>query len=233
MKRFFTSDHHFFHKNILFRYGRKGLFSSIEEMHAHIITQWNKNVGKRDVVYVVGDFSFGTKEETKGILDRLNGTKILIVGNHDKRSKRHITVREYLEIGFESVMDEDVIKLSNNMPVLLKHYPYEVHPLKMFWMRITGKLGPFKNHYAFYPVDKGLWHIHGHIHQGPKLVGKQINVNVESWNYIPVSEAEICRMINETEKNKPFNRARAYIHFQKKRAVGLIKKLQYKAGKNV
>jgi calcineurin-like phosphoesterase family protein len=115
VKRFFTSDQHFFHANILKFKGRAGKFSSLDEMHDHIVSEWNKRVGKRDLVYVVGGFS-----------ERLNGELILIAGNHDKRSKRRLTIRDFLEVGFKSVVDEKIIKLSNGEPVLLKHYPYEL-----------------------------------------------------------------------------------------------------------
>lgn len=210
MKRFFISDMHFFHNKIIHSYGRKGKFQSLEEMHEHMINTWNKHVKKVDLVYIVGDFSFGTKEETRDILSRLSGRKILIVGNHDRRSKRHIKIREYIEIGFDSVMDEDVINLSNDIPVLLKHYPYEIHSIKMFWMKLTRSLGPFKTYYAFYPVDKGLWHIHGHIHGGQKINGRQINVSVDTWDYRPVSESEICRIINSAESKKLENRLKYF-----------------------
>lgn len=220
MKRFFTSDMHFFHKNIVTKYGRNGLFQSLDEMHDHMISVWNKHVTKKDLVYIVGDFSFGDKEQTRGVLSRLNGQKILIVGNHDKRSKRHITVSEFIEIGFSDVQDEEVIKISNGVPVLLKHYPYSESELKLFFLKLMGKLGPWKTYYAFYPIDKGLWHIHGHIHGGPRVHGRQINVNVESWDYRPISESEICRIINDAKNKKTSHRIKMFFNLVKWKVIG-------------
>jgi len=46
-----------------------------------IIDNWNKIVGKNDRVYHLGDVA--TAKVSLSILDRLNGKKVLIKGNHD------------------------------------------------------------------------------------------------------------------------------------------------------
>jgi len=81
-KVFMTADLHLFHKNVILYDNRP--FSSLEAMHNYIIKQWNKTVTKADKVFVLGDVSFGQLEETQAIISKLNGTKILIRGNHDK-----------------------------------------------------------------------------------------------------------------------------------------------------
>ena len=52
-----------------------------------MIKKWNDKVRKNDEVVILGDFSFGKPEETMEILKRLNGTKYLIKGNHEKYLK--------------------------------------------------------------------------------------------------------------------------------------------------
>ena len=81
MNVFFTSDLHFFHKNII-RFDNRP-FTSVEEMNETLIRNWNRKVKKDDLVYILGDISWGNDEETCAIFARLNGRKVLIKGNHD------------------------------------------------------------------------------------------------------------------------------------------------------
>ena len=83
---FFTADNHFGHQGILKHQTDTRPYSSVEEMDEEMIQLWNETVRPGDVVRVIGDFSFHGWEKTGEILDRLNGQKILIIGNHDKSS---------------------------------------------------------------------------------------------------------------------------------------------------
>lgn len=81
---FAIGDTHFKHTNILkFLHNDKPLrpFSSIEEMEQTIEDNWNKVVTPRDKVYHVGDVAF--HKSGLSILNRLNGKKRLVRGNHD------------------------------------------------------------------------------------------------------------------------------------------------------
>ena len=71
---FITSDHHFFHKNILKYEDRP--FETVEQMNSSMIKSWNSVVSKNDKVFHLGDFIFSNKEDTKSIVSKLNG-KIL------------------------------------------------------------------------------------------------------------------------------------------------------------
>jgi len=83
MRYFFTSDQHFFHKNII-KYANRP-FGSVKEMHEIIIKNHNNTVCKNDTVIHCGDFSFGNKEKTyREIISRLNGKNIFLKGDHDK-----------------------------------------------------------------------------------------------------------------------------------------------------
>mgnify|MGYP001568131069 CR=1 FL=1 len=87
-KTFLISDTHFGHPNILVFTKQDGTllrpgFSSIEEHDEHLIKQWNSVVSKNDKVYHLGDIGFKNFTALSKILERLNGTKILIKGNHD------------------------------------------------------------------------------------------------------------------------------------------------------
>lgn len=56
-------------------------FDTIEEMDETIVQNWNKVVTPDDKVYVLGDVSMNKHGLT--VVGRLNGTKVLIKGNHD------------------------------------------------------------------------------------------------------------------------------------------------------
>ena len=78
----FIADTHFAHKAIVQYCGRP--FDDIGAMDQHIIENWNNVVKPDDTVYHCGDFSlYLTHLEKKQYLDRLNGKKFLVIGNHD------------------------------------------------------------------------------------------------------------------------------------------------------
>ena len=79
------SDTHFNHKNII-KYSNLP-FADLNEMTKTLIKNWNKKIGKKDIVIHCGDFGFGRKSELVKIGEQLNGYKILVMGNHDKHSK--------------------------------------------------------------------------------------------------------------------------------------------------
>lgn len=58
-------------------------FETSDEVDELMIENWNKTVKPVDKVYHLGDVSMGTNAAVSDILKRLNGTKVLIKGNHD------------------------------------------------------------------------------------------------------------------------------------------------------
>lgn len=83
---FLISDQHFSHKNILKFTRRDGSplrpFATIEEMDETLVQNHNSIVKPTDKVYFLGDVTMGKKGLS--IVERLNGKKILIKGNHDQ-----------------------------------------------------------------------------------------------------------------------------------------------------
>ena len=74
----FIADLHLGHKFMATHRG----FASVEEHDEHIIAQWNSVVHKRDTTYILGDVTM-EKAEQYALLDRLNGAKRIVLGNHD------------------------------------------------------------------------------------------------------------------------------------------------------
>ena len=79
---FFIGDTHFGHKNII-GFNRPE-FDDLAEMHECMIERWNAVVRPKDIVYHLGDFAFG-KTWVPAIAPQLNGTKHLILGNHEHK----------------------------------------------------------------------------------------------------------------------------------------------------
>lgn len=176
---YFTSDSHFWHKNILDF--EKRPYSSVEEMNEGMIQTWNNNIGDNDVVYHLGDFSLTNYENTVDVLSRLNGKIVLIKGNHDK-SKHYKKIgklgllHDYHEVGTYMKCDKQQMWLT--------HFPMDIgiRPLK--------------------------WSIHGHIHSEESYAPNHINVGVDSpWLQdrefgVPVSLEELMEHIKKVAEEE-------------------------------
>ena len=192
-KMWFCSDLHFNHLNILkFQKERREAMgitddmSDTEKLHKHnewIINMWNMTVKKEDHIYILGDVSFGTTEETRKILERLKGHKHLIIGNHDKSCRG-------LENYFVSVsqIKEFPIKkhqydfLEENIYLVLCHFPM------VAWNRRLH----------------GAFQVHGHTHGSIDSINKDsrelrvdIGLDTELGNYGLVSLEKIYKFMKD------------------------------------
>lgn len=69
-------------------------FETLGEQNRKIISNWNEVVGINDNVYIIGDFSEYDLDMTRDILNRLNGDKVIILGNHDNKEIYDTLVKE-------------------------------------------------------------------------------------------------------------------------------------------
>ena len=139
---FFTSDLHFGHKNIIKYCNRP--FSDLDEMHESMILQWNNTIPEDADIFILGDVAFSmSKTKIKELLNKLNGRKHLIMGNHDRLNSLplecfvHISMQDQIVI---KNIDED--GNANFTTCILSHYPL---------MRWAG-------------CSKGVFSLHGHEH---------------------------------------------------------------------
>lgn len=92
MTVFLTSDTHFYHRNIIEYCNRP--FRTLdghpdpEAMNRELIKRWNETVQPFDLVFHLGDFGFKGPEILTHTRKLLNGSIILIKGNHDKKPQR-------------------------------------------------------------------------------------------------------------------------------------------------
>lgn len=193
---FFTSDHHFGHRNIITYCNRP--FNSIEHMNEVLIQKWNETVSPEDMVFYLGDFSLG-KQWVRDIAPKLNGVKHLIAGNHDwchpvqHKNKKQLQFEAiYRDAGFVSIALEDTMVLADILtPVRMHHMPY------------TGDHHSSEERYQEYrPINNGDWLLHGHVHTTWKIKDRQINVGVDVWDFKPVGLAEIVKIIGGSTHEK-------------------------------
>lgn len=192
--RFFTSDTHFGHKNIIEYCNRP--YKTVEEMNQAMIDNWNAVVGPTDTIYHLGDVSFMKVEKTAEIIKQLNGHKILIRGNHDRGL--HIMK----QIGFQEAYEKLQIEIDGRT-LWMSHHPY---PFIEYDPYIEDHDDPDAHHYQI--KDEGqpkddlhTWLLCGHVHEAwtvKQFKGRKngmINVGVDRWNFKPIPEAEITNTI--------------------------------------
>jgi calcineurin-like phosphoesterase family protein len=109
MRTFITSDLHFSHKSIItFCPATRAKYGTVENMDEQMIMEWNEIVKPEDKTYIVGDLAFTSAEKATKIMNRLNGTKVLIKGNHDEKLVKNSdfikcfeSVHDYLEVNHD------------------------------------------------------------------------------------------------------------------------------------
>lgn len=171
MTIFFTADTHFWHVSAATRF-RKG-FESVEHMNEVLVENWNKKVRAGDTVYHLGDLSFASAKKTVEILDRLNGSKILVLGNHDHKKFLGLKETDHFQ-RIERMMEVKMIDPDGHdgyQRIVLCHFPM------LTWNRA---------HY-------GAWHLHGHCHGSleGKFEGLRLDVGVDCHDFAPISYWEV------------------------------------------
>jgi len=119
MKTYVTSDLHFFHQNIMKFCPETRPYKDVEDMNQSMIREWNAKVAAEDTVYILGDVAFAPTNKAVEILNQLNGDKILIVGNHDKKLLKDPVFRRC----FKEVHDYHEM-YHNKTFVVMSHYPF-------------------------------------------------------------------------------------------------------------
>lgn len=165
---YIVSDLHFHHKNILKHCPvRQKICSAkdendVEAWDKWIIEKWNNTVNKKDIVYILGDFIFGSQESAKKVLDKLHGKKFLILGNHDKGVDK-------LENYFEQITQQKLVTfkksnfdfLDEDFQVFMCHYPMVTWASKHYGVINThghchGRLDDYNEASTDLRVDVGI-----------------------------------------------------------------------------
>lgn len=152
---FFTSDTHAYHKNIMKFCPQTRQGADYIAMTELLIQAHNKTVTPNSTVYFLGDFSFGSADQTRAFLSRLNGRKHLIYGNHDKVIRNNVDIQRM----FETVQEYRELNLMGKKLVLF-HYPM------IEW---NG-------------MHRGAYHLFGHVHGGLDHLpnGRSMDVGIDT-----------------------------------------------------
>lgn len=154
-KTWYSSDLHFGHRNIV-KYTNRGVDTTQEDHDEWLIDLWNSQVNKGELVYHLGDFSFSRSvTEIQRLLQRLNGVKHFIKGNHDDRQVLDV-LKKNNSISWWG--DYKETKIGGNSTILFHFAIANWH----------------KQHH-------GSFHLHGHSHGSYVLDdGKILDVGLDS-----------------------------------------------------
>jgi calcineurin-like phosphoesterase family protein len=176
-EKWFISDTHFFHDNILKFIDDKGhkirgdTWANVEDMNETILKNWNSVVKENDYVYHLGDVTFKYDGSFNNLMSRLNGKKRLIIGNHDK--VWNPCLQKWFEKAelWKGFSDDEA-----GIAFTASHFPLPQYGLR-----------------------NGKYNAHGHIHQNPSTEAHQLNLSVEVINYTPVHIDKIVEEFKQRE----------------------------------
>ena len=141
MKTYITSDLHWGHKNIMnfCPVSRARFRNDLDYMNEAMVKEWNDLIEPEDLVYILGDVAFLPAQKAVEYMRRLNGHKILVQGNHDRKllqdpafRNEFVEIHHYLDINYAGTK------------VVMLHYPIAE------WDQ----------------MHRGSVHFHGHLHGG-------------------------------------------------------------------
>lgn len=185
MTQFVSSDLHFDHKNII-KYCplSRGHLTSVDEMNEEIITKFNMTVEENDHTFLLGDIGFGAPSRTMDFLKRMNGTKTIIHGNHDRKL---ISSTEFQN------------QSQRNLAGIIEDTPYKVisHTLD------GAKYGVILFHFRIASWDgahHGSIHLYGHEHaNGPEMSTRCMDIGADTNNLYPHALDSVVRRLSKRE----------------------------------
>lgn len=192
---FFISDHHLGHDAIINFKNKDGSqvrnFSNINEMHDFIIYEHNNIVSKYDKVYFLGDVAI--KKEALPILNKMNGKKRLILGNHDIFNDR----KQY--------------KINDQIFYINEYYQYfeEILSYKVFPDNFICSHIPLNKKSI---TERFCYNVHGHLHNNVVIDNEgfedpyYFNVCCERLNFKPIEFSELNLILNSKFRSIEFQR---------------------------
>jgi calcineurin-like phosphoesterase family protein len=191
----FTSDTHYNHSNIC-----RGTsnwpadsktrdFDTLDKMNATMINNINHVVGEDDILFHLGDWSFGGFENIQEFRDRIVCKNIhLVLGNHDHHIERN---KGNIQKLFASV--NEYVRLEVTEP----NVPTELHPEKTLKKTLVLCHYPIA---SWHDMNKGVIQLHGHVHLGPQNKlheGRAMDVGMDGNSMEPYSLQEISKIMKK------------------------------------
>lgn len=169
-----------------------------------LIHNWNRNIKEKDIVICIGDFAW---KGTQQILPKLNGNKILILGNHDRsgaNSYPGVTVVrgliEVIKLKNRRIIMKEVIDKSDKLfsALIINNMIFSHYPISEYEKTISGR---GNNEFINKRIDKLMeivdnnnkliFNFHGHTHSrnidesGEKYSLTYFNCSCENINFTP------------------------------------------------
>lgn len=195
----FSADWHVGHPKCL-EFDRRP-FKDIWDMHEALVKRYNACVPRDGVCYFLGDMGNNVKE-LRSVVSRLNGTKVCVLGNHDK------SPTTMYNSGFDVVIYSASIYVAGHK-VTMSHCPlpgikredcsHIPGSTDKFW---HGEKRP--KHQKSTVPDEGQFHLSGHIHSRKgkstttRVLHRQLDVGVCANNYTPVSLSQVESWVAKT-----------------------------------
>lgn len=211
---YFTSDTHFGHANISGKNVSKWKggyrhYKSVDEMNQDLVKGINKIVKEDDILYHLGDWSFGGIENIWNFRKQLRCQNIhLILGNHDhhiEENKLLDNCRYYGE-GLLDIRDGSWDSLgsqvySQNLFSSVSHYKE---------VKVAGRIIVL-SHYAhrvWHGSHKGWLHFYAHSHDSLPPYGKSHDVGVDTAIRLlgearPFHSSEIIKIVDSLPMEFP------------------------------
>lgn len=186
----FTSDTHYNHSNICSATTKWTdqvtcrEFKSLEHMNATLVGNINEKVGQDDILFHLGDWSFGGFEQIQRFRDQIVCKNIhLILGNHDHHIANNkdgvqslfSSVNKYLDL----IVKYNVgTPLQGDVRFALMHFP----------------IASWDN------MSRGAIHLHGHVHFPPDKrigLGKMMDVGCDGNNLYPIDMSEVMSIMRK------------------------------------
>lgn len=191
-KIWFTSDIHYWHKNITYgdsvwsdkeKSCRK--FDTTREMSLHMVEQINKYVKEDDILFHCGDWSFSGIENILNLRKQLNVKTIHhINGNHDHHISNNKIIKDYfIEIDSAKIVHyNDIEKFDDYYYTPLHTKDLFTSVNKSLEIKISKQL-IILSHYPFQSwrdIGKGSIHLHGHTHGNINSMKNRLDVGLDS-----------------------------------------------------
>ena len=200
---FFTSDTHYNHANICSATTQWKdpvtcrEFKSLEHMNAHLVGNINEKVGQDDILFHLGDWSFGGFEQIQKFREQIVCKNVhIITGNHDHHIENNkdgvqslfSSVNKYLNLNVKYNVGTP---LQGDVRFALMHFP----------------IASWDN------MARGAIHLHGHVHfPADKRIGlgKMMDVGCDGNDLYPVELGEVMNLM----KNQPIKSMFEFDHHE-------------------
>ena len=194
----FTSDTHYNHANICSATTKwtnpvtLREFKTLEHMNAVLVANINEKVGQDDILFHLGDWSFGGFESIQKFRDQLVCKNIhIILGNHDHHIANN---HEDIQRLFSSV---------NKYLDLIVKWPVGGETLDARFALMHFPIASWDN------MARGAIHLHGHVHFDPSMrlqEGKMMDVGCEGSGLYPIDMSEILSIMRDRPVKSLFSK---------------------------